>query len=79
VTTLHSQAAKRSSKAGNQAGNRPYSIEPLSQQIITQPHLSQISRYRENSIRRGSQSSQFGPELGNSDRFSDDFILVTQY
>jgi hypothetical protein len=61
VATLYSQAAKRLSKAGNQAGNRPYSTQLLSQQVA------------------GSQSSQFGPELGNSDRFSDDFILATQY
>jgi hypothetical protein len=27
----------------------------------------------------GSQSSQFGLELDNSDRFGDDFILATQY
>ena len=61
VATLYSQAAEGLSRAGNQAGNRPYSTQLLSQQVA------------------GSQSSQFGPELGNSDRFGDDFILATQY
>jgi hypothetical protein len=79
VATLCSQAAEGLSRAGNRAGNRPYSTQPLSQQVATQPHLSQISRYREYSIPGGSQSSQFGPELSNSDRFSNDFISATQY
>ena len=70
VVTPYNQAAGGLSRAGNQAVNRPYS---------TQPHLSQISRDKEYSIPRGSQSTQFGPELGNSDRFSDDFIPATQY
>jgi hypothetical protein len=61
IATLYSQAAKGLSKAGNQAGNRPYSTQLLSQQVTS------------------SQSSQFGPELGNSDRFGNDFILATQY
>jgi hypothetical protein len=59
VITLYSQAAKELFKAGNQARNRPYFTQLLSQQVT------------------GSQSSQFGPELGNLDRFGDDFILAT--
>jgi hypothetical protein len=79
VATQYSEAAEGLSGAGNRAGNRPYSTQPLSQQVATQPHLSQISRYREYNIPEGSQSTQFGFELGNSDRFSDDFIPGTQY
>jgi hypothetical protein len=79
VATQYSKAAKGLSGAGNQAGNRPYSTQPLLQQVATQPHLLQILRYKEYSISEGSQSTQFGFELGNSDRFSNDFILGTQY
>jgi hypothetical protein len=79
MATLYSEAARWLSGAGNRAGNRPYSTQPLSQWVATQPYLSQISRYKGYSISRDSQSTQFGPKLGNSDRFSEDFILRTQY
>jgi hypothetical protein len=65
VATLCSQAAEGLSRAGNQAGNQAGN-RPYSTQLLSQ----QVA---------GSQSSQFGLELGNSDRFDDDFILATQY
>jgi hypothetical protein len=65
VATLCSQAAERLSRAGNQAGNQARN-RPYSTQLLSQQVAS-------------SQSSQFGPELDNSDRFSNDFILATQY
>jgi hypothetical protein len=79
ITTQYSKTAKGLSEAGNRAGNRPYSTQLLLQQITTQPHLSQILRYKEYSIPKDSQTTQFGFELGNSDCFSNNFIPGTQY
>jgi len=68
VATPYNQAVE----AFSSAGNRPYSTQPL-----PQLQQSQMSGYGEYSILRGSQSTQFGPELGNSDRFNDGFILAS--
>jgi hypothetical protein len=57
VATQYSKAAEGLFKAENQAGNRPYSTQPLLQQVATQPHLLQILRCKEYSIPEGSQST----------------------